>query len=108
MEVLETFLEAMTVLELSFVLNDYRSFKIIKHVYRHIVCRSGLVKRDFASKVCSLLVDGGIGKGKSLNQYQVYKYRYDVLRKRNPKAIFTLERQLRTTLEDARMLLEQL
>lgn len=69
--------------------------------------RRDLVKRDFASKVCSLLVDGGIGDGEGLNQYQSYKYRDRQLRKRNPKAIFTAEKYVRNALEKYKLLLDQ-
>lgn len=88
------------------MLNDI-VLKTVMHTESHDISEDGLVKRDFASKVCSLLVDGGIGNGKGLNQYQSYKYRYVKLQKRNPKAIWTLERQFRNALDDAKMLLDQ-
>jgi len=67
-----------------------------------------MTKRQLDSKLCSLLVDGPISKGVGLNQYQTYKYRYQRLKKKNPKAIFSLEKQVRFVLEDARMLLDGL
>lgn len=67
-----------------------------------------MTKRQLDSKLCSLLVDGPISKGVGLNQYQTYKYRYQRLRKKNPNAVYTLERQFRNALEDARMLLDGL
>jgi hypothetical protein len=66
-----------------------------------------LAKRDLDRKLCSLLVDGNIHAGDGLNKYRTNLYRYQKLRKRNPQAIFTLERQFRILLEDGKMLLDQ-
>ena len=61
----------------------------------------------FRRKVCSLLVDGSLAVDANRSKYTVYSRRYEQLRKKNPQAIFTIERALRIVIEDTRMLLDR-